>query len=243
MDKLCALHPLTNSGHILLGPIDRMLSGVRMHLESLYARAGPTGAPVPVGTDLAGALAFLRSAVDGPFPSRFLLLPAQGAHTVVFNNAWRSQGLFSMARALTITTKVEDIFFRAQPNTIHKGNDRLRGQYGAYQLIRVADGQIVRLIELVNDGGRWSFATRGEPFSFEDTNQYHAPKKVNRLTEELLKKYLTAMNMFPFREEFYTVHRGQPAVGIEINISQPQELARLDPKPLEKIQDEYGPFD
>jgi hypothetical protein len=243
MDKLKRFHPLTGSGHIFLASPAEILPGLKLALETLNASAGVVRPPSPVGDSLAKALEYLASACDGPFPSRFLILSGNGSRTVLFNNSWRSQGWFEMAFIATKSLNVEDVFFRAQPNTIRKVGGQLQGQYGAYQLIRTLKGQTVRSIELINDGGRWVFSTEGDPDPSEDIAQYEGPKKADRFTQALLEERLGAMNLFPFREDFYHVNASNPAIGIELELTSPLAIARLSPGRLTDFQEKYGPFD
>jgi hypothetical protein len=52
-----------------------------------------------------------------------------------------------------------------------------------------------RSITAANDGGKWVFETFGEPFEFEDLEQYKRRRKSERFPPELLYKYLRALGV------------------------------------------------
>lgn len=243
MNKIESFRPLTNSGHILSANIQEVLPHLRQVIERVNSRAGSVGPPTRVGTNLFEGLRYLCCAVDGPFPTRFLLLGCNTSKTILFNNAWRSQGWFELAFMLTKHAEVEDFFFRLQPNTIRKIGQRMVGQYGAHQLICVGRGEIQRNLSLVNDAGRWVFSTEGIPYPFEDLSNYELSKKTDRFTAEIMEKYLGEMGLHPFRDDFYRVNVEQPAIGIEVAFTELRELARTNPTTLEDIRSTYGPFD
>jgi len=215
MSLLTRVAPFTNAGHIFLAAIQEVTQALHSFLGKTYRNA-KIGQPSPVGTTLPNALEFLSVTADDKFPTRLLLLETHNGYTSVFNNAWRSRGWFEMAFPLTKSHPFQDVYFQSQPNTIRKTEGGLTGQYGALQFIRVADGQITRLIELVNDGGRWVFSTQGTPEPFEDLKAYEAPRKPDRFTAALLQKYLAALDLAPFDDQFFLVDEQHPGIGFEI---------------------------
>jgi hypothetical protein len=212
-------------------------------LIRVYTKGAEVHRPVHVASTLASAMEYLAQAVDGPFPTRVLLVETRDAEVTVFNNAWRSRGWYEMGFLLTKMFRAEDVYFLCQPNTIGKTGGKLHGQYGGVQLIRLERGAVVRSISLVNDGGRWVFTTQGEPAPFEKLEQYQAPRKSDRFSPALLEEYLGAMNLFPFSDEFYVVDRTHPAVGIEITMSGSERPNEFRPISLQAIKEAYGPFE
>ncbi|WP_157362225.1 hypothetical protein [Haloechinothrix halophila] len=52
-----------------------------------------------------------------------------------------------------------------------------------------------RLIYAMSDRGRWSFDTEGEPFDFEETENYSKRRIRDRFTPEMLERYLIALGV------------------------------------------------
>ena len=61
----------------------------------------------------------------------------------------------------------------------------------------------IRTISLLNDSSKWEFFQQGEPFNFEETDEYNAPAMQDRFTFSMLTKYLSALGLHPFDENFY----------------------------------------
>ncbi|MBN1205962.1 MAG: hypothetical protein JXB05_13680, partial [Myxococcaceae bacterium] len=84
-----------------------------------------------------------------------------------------------------------------------------QGRYGAVMLDVFGPEQpgklnnYVRALEVANDGGRWVFEQEGEPFPFEQLEQYQARRVRDRFTFEMLKDYLRHLGLAPFEEDFY----------------------------------------
>lgn len=49
------------------------------------------------------------------------------------------------------------------------------------------------MIVAMDDGGRWSFETSGDPLPFERLDAYERPRKRDRFPPELLHEYLLAL--------------------------------------------------
>ena len=84
-----------------------------------------------------------------------------------------------------------------------------RRRYGAVMLDVFGPEQpgkirnTVRALGAANDGGRWVFEQSGEPFPFEQVEQYQARRVRDRFTFEMLKDYLRHLGLAPFEEDFY----------------------------------------
>jgi hypothetical protein len=94
----------------------------------------------------------------------------------------------------------------AVPHTLRKHQG---GRYGAVMLEMFGPEQpgkilnYVRAIYAANDGGRWVFGHSGEPFPFEQVEQYQAHRVRDRFTFDMLKDYLRHLGLSPFEEDFY----------------------------------------
>jgi hypothetical protein len=234
--------PLTRSGHCFLSGAEELGTTLQSFLAEFSTSGIDVGQPVSVGFALKSALEYLSTAVDGKFPTRFLLLQTRGPHTLVFNNAWRSHGWLELAYPLTKKLQTDDTYFLLQPNTIRTTDGQTRGQYGALQLIRIASGRLLRSLSLVNDGGRWVFTASGDAAVFEKPEVHQAAKVRDRFTEALLQEYLNAMGLFPFQDDFYLVNREHPAIGISMSMSGTRQPDRFPPITLKEIDARYGSF-
>jgi hypothetical protein len=234
--------PLTSAGHLVSMDVSSLQSEIKSFLSTLCSKDVEIQDPAPVASTLLSAISYIGEGVDGQFPTRLVLIETRSSHTAIWNNAWRSRGWFEMAFPLTNRLRVDDVFYLSEQKTIVKSEGALRGQWGAIQLIRIAAGSIVRSISLVNDGGRWVFTTQGDPAPFEDTPQYGARVKTERFTHAMLSRYLAAMNMFPFDDDYFIVGERHPAVGIEIAVPDSIREAQFPPITLDAIRMKYGPF-
>lgn len=72
-----------------------------------------------------------------------------------------------------------------------------------------------RVVYAINEGGRWAFYQKGEPYPFEQSERYDARRKRDRFPPQLLIQYLAALGLAPFEEAFYVVTPSQPAVLLE----------------------------
>jgi hypothetical protein len=72
-----------------------------------------------------------------------------------------------------------------------------------------------RSLAAANDGGRWIFEESGEPFPFEQEQQYALPRKRDRFTRRLLAHYAAEFDVFPFDDDFYLVDAKQPGILLE----------------------------
>jgi len=82
------------------------------------------------------------------------------------------------------------------------------GVYGPEQPGKISN--TVRALTAANDGGRWVFVQSGEPFPFEQVEQYQARRVRDRFTFDMLKDYLRHLRLAPFEEDFY-LPPGSPA--------------------------------
>ncbi len=79
-----------------------------------------------------------------------------------------------------------------------------------------------RSVEAANDGGRWVFEMSGEPFPFEQLDQYRLPRTRDRFTRELLREYLAEFDLDPFSDSFYRVSPDSPAVVLDSTTRWPE---------------------
>jgi hypothetical protein len=144
--------------------------------------------------------------LNGGETQRHLFIPTRSLWSAYLSSQWTCTDAASpmsyMARWLNIRT----MRVVAVPHSPRKtGGTR----YGAVMLDVFGPEQpgkihnYVRAIEVANDGGHWVFEEEGEPFSFEQVEQYQARRVRDRFTFDMLKDYLRHLGLFPFDEDFY----------------------------------------
>jgi hypothetical protein len=66
-----------------------------------------------------------------------------------------------------------------------------------------SSGAVKRFVYAMNDGGRWEFASQGDPFPFEELSRYSAPRIRDRFNLEVLGSYLAAQELYRFRDDWF----------------------------------------
>jgi hypothetical protein len=61
----------------------------------------------------------------------------------------------------------------------------------------------VRIISVVQDGGRWRFDADGTVQDFEDVEAYGRRRIAERFTDTMLADYAAALGLRPFDNEFF----------------------------------------
>ena len=64
-------------------------------------------------------------------------------------------------------------------------------------------GKIVRALQVLNEGGRWTFHQDGDPLPFENLDAYQRPRISDRFNGEMLEAYCAALGLRPFDADFY----------------------------------------
>lgn len=142
-----------------------------------------------------------------PDNRRYLLMNAVNGWTAFFDNG--SMGTDPTApRFLCQDLNCRGIRIVASPQTFESSAGHPPGRWGALIFeVYSPDPDLIlnyeRIVSLSNQGGYWDFHTSGEPFGFEDTEQYTARRKRDRFTFEMLCDYAAHMGLRPFDEDFY----------------------------------------
>jgi hypothetical protein len=173
--------------------------------RGLVTSQGSTIEVLPVSGPLEQTLSRLLP-LSGGETQRRLFIPTRSAWTAYVSNQWTgtdaSSPMSTMARRLSIRC----LRVVAVPHTLHKHGG---GRYGAVMLDVFGPEQpgkilnYLRTLYAANDGGRWVFGQSGEPFPFEQVEQYQARRVSDRFTFEMLKDYLRHLGLAPFEEDFY----------------------------------------
>ncbi len=139
-----------------------------------------------------------------PEPRRHLFMPTCSQWTAYVENTRGGTDAMSAMGYMAEAVGCRGLRVVAVPDTYQKG----KGRYGAVMLAVYGPHQTawlnsVRTVSASNDGGRWVFDQFGEPFSFENVDQYRARRIKDRFTFDMLKEYSRHLGLSPFEEDFY----------------------------------------
>ena len=157
--------------------------------------------------------------------TRYLFIPTTGEWTAYFDNNYRGTDS-SVISYLPKLLQSRSIWIVAEPHTLRREGNTIRGRQGAL-LIEVYGHEqrewlnLIRKIRLENNKGKWEFEVDGEPFPFEETERYEAKRKTDRFDFDMLKRYLIALGLSPFEEDYYLPPYNKNAVLVEISKKNP----------------------
>jgi hypothetical protein len=139
-----------------------------------------------------------------PETRRHLFVPTRSPWMAFVENGWRGTDAMSAMSYMAEALGCRGLRVVAVPHTLRKD----KGRYGAVMFELYGPRQThwlnyLRTLYAANDGGRWVFGQSGEPFPFEQLEQYQARKVKDRFTFDMLKEYLLRLGLSPFQEDFY----------------------------------------
>jgi hypothetical protein len=120
---------------------------------------------------------------------RVLFWPVDRDWTVYFDNSGIGTEAATVMPVLSERLKVDAI----RVGMSDEVRDSSTGQivrYAATIFEYYSLGAARRVVFAANDGGRWKFDATGEPFLFEDLQQYTAKAIRDRFTQDMLRLYL-----------------------------------------------------
>jgi hypothetical protein len=156
----------------------------------------------------------LETALDELLPlvtrtNRWLFLDTTSEWCAYFANWWVGTDSTPVAPLAGKRCGCRGIRATSTPNIPMKkvGNEWF-GNYGAeilevYRSGWTEIGNTERSICAMNDGGRWSFDTYGEPYDFENIEAYAAKRKRDRFTHNMLDSYLRHLGIDAYNGSFY----------------------------------------
>lgn len=80
---------------------------------------------------------------------------------------------------------------------------------------------VTHSVAVIRDNGHWEYDAQGAALPFEDISAYRAPKKANRLTNELLIRYAHALAIQIEDEAYYDI---EGAIGIVWTLAQSVDI-------------------
>lgn len=139
--------------------------------------------------------------------NHFLFVPTMSNWVAYVGNAYRGtdpSAISYIARHIGCQT----LWMVAKPHTLRRTGVPRIGRQGALIIELYGPEETewlnhIRTIRLVNNAGRWEFRQSGDPFPFEDANQYEARKVSKRFSFESFAKILHHLGIHPFTPNFY----------------------------------------
>jgi hypothetical protein len=153
----------------------------------------------PVSGTLEQVLSSLLPLTSGE-TQRELFIPTRSAWTAYVEHGWTGTDAASPMSYMARRLSIRCLRVVAVPPTLRKQQG---GRYGAVMLSVYGPEQpgkisnTVRALAAANDGGRWVFEQSGEPFPFENLEQYQVRRMRDRFTFEMLKDYLRHLELAP----------------------------------------------
>lgn len=146
--------------------------------------------------------------LTSPLPTRVAFVEADGGWCAYFENGVHGA---DGARLSHVAKELRCRALRVAAVADTLGNSASGhgpGRYGAtilevYGPVETTFLNYVRSIAVVNDGGRWRFAARGEPLEGEDTSSYRARRVQDRFDITHLDRCAKLMGVRPFDETFF----------------------------------------
>ncbi|UFS59087.1 hypothetical protein [Subtercola endophyticus] len=125
----------------------------------------------------------------------------------IFDNGLRGGDQVTTVSYLARTIHCQGLVTTLIPDRPHAVDGRSR--FGAVQFqlfgpIRTHFLNYVRTISVVREVNGWRFDANGTIQEFEDIESYRKRKIVDRFTPEMLEEYSEALDLYPYRDDFYT---------------------------------------
>jgi hypothetical protein len=189
--------PSTQSLDLVEGPVQRVAEALRVEFLR-FAGAERVAAGWHRFDSLDAAF---RSAPNFDNVVTFLLaLPTRSKWTVLWNNSFLCDGYDSLCWCLTSHHDLTTIHWAAH-------DDWTTFQSGASFTYRKHDGPDVfeRSVYCGQEDKRWVFHATGQPLDEENTAEYAARRKRDRLNEQSLLLMLRRLGARPWSEDFYAL--------------------------------------
>jgi hypothetical protein len=141
--------------------------------------------------------------------TRFLFAATRSTWTALFTNGLRGADIQGPMSRLALALGCRTIRATCIANARFRLPDGRAGRrYGAtIWTVFTPTGNfpenVERSVYAANDGGRWRFGAHGNPFAFEDQERYAAERTPQRFPPELLDRYLKAMGIDAYSNNFY----------------------------------------
>ena len=172
----------------------------------------------------------------GERATKFLLVKTTDGRTAVFWNGLFAGGVEWPTWHAAQNLGVEGYVVCNVPNTISR--DQKSGAWGCrtVEMRLPADmppKEPTFGVHLVNDAGKWHFVRYGRAMEFENSKAYHAMRKVDRFTEQMLVDYCHSLTVPIYERGFYDdtcllVEREHEPEKLGLNWEEAGKMLRFD---------------
>lgn len=202
-NPLLTLDPLERFFIASSGFVEGDLDKIGNDLFEWRSRLGRSPVKKEVSGDLIALLRTLNPLTDAGAP-RELLVPC-GSWVAYFRSSTRGSDPSSTCAELADRLRTRALGVSANLEEI-----RYKGMYlppGIQFHLWAPDGKppllYRRTIDMTQDGGPWFFSQSGEPFEFEELDQYSRRRVKDRFTAAMLQRYCRALGFDPFDLDSY----------------------------------------
>jgi len=187
--------PITSMIGLLHAPLADVVPFMKRWREGLYNRVTIT----PLDGALAECLPRLEPLVSGARPRELLIEVADG-WTAYFDCGARGTDASPVVGHVTRNLPCAGVALTAVPS----GPTRYGAvQFSLFSPLRTDRMNVVRTIELIQDGKRWTFEAHGMVLPFEETSAYGQRLKRDRFTTEMLERYCRELGVDAFNADAY----------------------------------------
>ncbi len=143
--------------------------------------------------------------LTAPLDTRVAFVSTSSKWTAFFDNGILGTDAASPMPVMAERLKCETMRVTSVEHTYKKKpNATGTGRYGIVALeVYVGNCPARRSVYAANDGGRWVFGERGDPYQFENLEAYTRKRKRDRFTREMLVDYIAHFDAYPFDENWY----------------------------------------
>lgn len=213
------LAPITSTIGFLELPLDSAVRGFLEWQRAIHEPLGRSLSERRVSGPLAEVLRTLLP-LTSILRRRYLFIPTASPWCAFLDNGHQGTDAVSTMSYLAQRLGCRGMRVTAVPDTIEGEHKGARGDYGAVALElygpeRTHFLNYVRTLGAIHDGDRWDFSAGGTPLPFEETERYRARRVRDRFTFDMLERYLRALGLSPFAEDFYLPGPEAEAVLIE----------------------------
>ena len=197
--------PITSNVGFVEAPAEAVCEAFVDGQRPLLARRDVELTAEAVGGDLEAVLRRLLPLTNVE-RRRYLFVPTRSRWSAFFDNGHQGTDVFAPVSFLSQEQGWRGLRVLAVPHTYRRDGS---GRYGGLALELYGPSPPadefghIRSIDLINDGGRWSFGVSGDPLPFEREEAYHARRKTDRFSLDLLAEYLEHLGVHAFDASWY----------------------------------------
>jgi hypothetical protein len=204
--------PMTSTIGFLATTIERAVQTFEDWTSGLLkTQRGASLCSTPVEGALSAALPRLLPLVT-PGRTRSLLVPTQGEWVAYLDNSILGSDASPIVSHMSLLIGCRSV--RMTAIDAERESQRKQGRRDSAVIFEIFEGHNtewlnqLRSVSMLKDG-RWSFEIAGTPQPFEEPENYKKQRVQDRFTIEMLDRYLRALGIRAFDEQFYLPNGSQ----------------------------------